>query len=136
MKLVQFSSEHDEPTWDCFTTSGTDFRPHWNGDLVNVFTTIYPQGGADETKQFVIACARKLAQWVLENRSRFGRCDRFQIIVGWHKEIRPTGRQIIKAGGDYAALEAIVSGSLAIETRGNWTAAVFDKAEGEQEAAE
>ena len=125
MKLVQSISQDVEPLWDCFMTSVFDFRPHWDGNLVNVFTTIRPQDGADETKRFAIACARELAKWIVENRHRFAKGDKFQIIVGWPKNVRATGRQIIKIGGDYSALESIASGSTEIKMHGNWPGTVF-----------
>lgn len=132
MTLVQSISHGDAPLWDSFSTSACDFRPHWDGDLVNVFTTIRPQGGIDDTKRLATTCARELANWIIENRQEFGKEDRFQIIIGWPKDVSQTGRQIIKTGGDYTALEAIASGSTEIRMHGNWTATVFNTTNSEQ----
>jgi len=134
MKLVRSTSQDDEPGWDDFSTSATDFRPQWDGDLVNVFTTIRPKPTADETERFAILCARDLATWILKKRRRFKKGDRFQIIVGWPKDVRPTGRQIIKTGGNFNELEGIASAATEIQMHGNWTATVFETTNSEQGA--
>ena len=125
MKLVRISNDDHEPLWDEFSFTAVDFRPQLEGDFVNVFTTIRPKATADETKQFAIACTRELASWVLTNRRRFNRGDRFQIIVGWPKSVRPTGRQIVRTGGGLKEIEDIASKTTEIRMHGNWTANVF-----------
>src|SRR4030095_3096477 len=125
MKLLRQQSPDEEPEWDSFSISATDFRPLWDGNLVNVFTTIRPLADAGETQTFAMECARHLAAWILTERSRFGAGDRFQIIIGWPKDVRATGRQIIKAGGNFSQLREIASGATAVSMRGNWTSTVF-----------
>lgn len=125
MKLVRQESPEAELEWDRFSISASDFRPHWDGNLVNVFTTIRPKGDAAVTQEFAIQCARQLAGWILSQCTRFGAGDRFQIIIAWPKDVRPTGRQIIKTGGTFEELKGIASGATAVQMHGNWTANVF-----------
>jgi hypothetical protein len=126
MKRVLFISPDDEPEWECFMIQVVDFRPNWDGDFVSVWTTIHPQGGLDETKLLATACARKMVEWVLENAHLFGKEDRFQIIVGWAKNVQCSARQIIKVGGDFKMLKSIASGSIEIEMRQNWAIGLFE----------
>ncbi len=97
---IREPSSEEEPEWDSFGIKATDFRPHWDGHLVNVFSTITPQKDIAQTERFAVSCARQLADWVVSHRSKFAPGDRFQIIIGWPKSIRMTARQIIKAGGN------------------------------------
>jgi len=125
MKLVKSKSPEIEPEWDNFSIDSLDFRPHRDGNLVNIFSTIHPKENASETQNYAIECARKLAAWILEHRNAFGDGDGFQIIIGWSKEVRATGRQIVRTGGDFNDLQAIASGTKEIQMHGNWTANVF-----------
>lgn len=124
MNLLQLTSD-EEPKWDFFSTSGCDFRPHWDGNLINVFTTIRSLADLETTQAFAIECARQLASWVLSERHQFGVGDKFQIIIGWSKDARPSSRQILKTGGDYTQLAAIVSSNAPVNMHGDWTTSVF-----------
>jgi len=125
MTPIREPSAEEEPEWDSFGINATDFRPHWDGNLINVFSTIKPQQDMAQTERFAIGCARQLAGWVVSHRSQFAPGDRFQIIIGWPKSIRATARQIIKAGGNYDDLNGIASGTSEIAMHGNWTESVF-----------
>ena len=125
MKLIEKKSLDGEPEWDGFSINTMNFRPNWDGDLVNVLTTIRPEEDVDKTEEFTIFCAKSLAKWVIDERGRFGVCDRFQIIVGWAKDVRETGRQIVKVGGGFDELEDITSGRTNVLMRKGWDVAVF-----------
>lgn len=115
-----------EPIWDSVGIRGCDFRPHFDGTLYNVFTTIYPLESKSETEAKFKEIAFHIARWILNNKSRFSEGDRFQIIVGWPLEIRPTQRQWIKTGGTFDDLRQLVNGKTLIPIRDGWDRTVFD----------
>lgn len=125
MTPIETGGETIEPMWDSFGINRIDFRPHWDGDYVNVFSTVEPQNSEEDTANFMRDCARKIADWVLVNREIFGSEDRFQIIIGWPKSVRETNRQVIKTGGTYDELLRIASGQVAVEPRKSWSVGVF-----------
>jgi hypothetical protein len=114
-----------EPVWDDVGLSGCDFRPHFSGDFHNLFTTIYPLESKAETEQLFLCAAKEIAGWILENRDRFGHEDRFQIIVGWPPDIRPTERQVIKTGGDIATINWLIENQKLFQVRDGWATSVF-----------
>ena len=122
-------TDNTEPMWDDVGLHGCDFRPHFDGYLHNLFTTIHPLKSKLETEQFLRKIAREIASWVLSNRQRFGHGDRFQIIVGWPLDVRPTGRQVIKTGGDFDTIERLVDDPDLIQVRSGWSKAVFPSTE-------
>ena len=77
MTPIETEGEPVEPTWDSFGINRIDFRPNWDGDFVNVFSTVEPQDSEESTANFIRDCTKKLAEWVLENRKNFGEEDRF-----------------------------------------------------------
>jgi hypothetical protein len=121
-------SEEVEPAWDSFGIKRTDFRPQFDGDLVNVFSTVQPQLSKEATETYTLECAKMLVEWILKNRDRFGKKDRFLIIIGWSKSIRETNRHIIKTGGTYMELQHILDGKIDIEFRRQWSNLIFDEA--------
>ncbi|MCU0796448.1 MAG: hypothetical protein MUF31_10985 [Akkermansiaceae bacterium] len=116
-----------EAAWNSFGISRCDFRPQWDGDLVNLFTVVDIQQDESTTEQFMKDCARAMARWVGEHKEQFGADDRFQIMIGWPKSIRTTRRQTIKTGGTYDDLIAIATGEIEIEMRRDWSLDVFTK---------
>lgn len=115
-----------EPVWDNVGIHGCDFRPHFDGSLYNVFTTIYPLDSQAETEVQFKDVAFKIANWILNNRTRFSEGDRFQIIVGWPLDVRPTGRQCVKTGGTFDDLQKLVEDRSFISLRDGWHKTVFD----------
>jgi hypothetical protein len=132
MTPVETDGETIELAWDNFGIRRTDFRPHWDGDYVNVFSTVEPQASEDATADYMRDCARRLAEWILMNRDNFGKEDRFQVIIGWPKSVRETGRQVIKTGGTYEELRQIASGETPVEPRRSWSVGVFGTTDREQ----
>lgn len=116
-----------EPLWGIVGLESCDFRSHFGGNLVNLYSCIYPENTIKETETVLTHHTKEIACWVLENKEMFSEKDRFQIILGWVKEVRETGRQIIKAGGDYDALADIVNGVRPVEPRLGWSNNVFDE---------
>ena len=117
MTPIEVNDQPIEPDWSSFGIKRMDFRPHFDGDLVNVFSTVQPQFTEQMTEDLMKKCAKELSLWVLENRDQFGEGDRFQIIIGWPKSIREYSRQVIKTGGAYEELEQIVKGKKPIEKK-------------------
>ena len=115
-----------EPVWDAVGIRGCDFRPHFDGDLHNIFTTIYPLASKSETEAKFKNIAFKIAERILKNKTRFSKGDRFQIIVGWPLDVRPTGRQCIKTGGTFDDLQKLVNDQNLILIRDGWHKTVFD----------
>jgi hypothetical protein len=130
MIVTELSRNDDtEPVWDDVGIHGCDFRPHFDGDLHNAFTTIYPLDSKAETEHLFRCIARDIAEWILAHRNLFGRHDRFQIIVGWPLDVRPTGRQVIKTGGDFATIERLLRDPDLIQVRSGWSKTVFAEPE-------
>lgn len=127
MTAIEIGDEATEPEWNSFGIRRIDFRPHFDGDYVNVFSTVEPMTSEETTANFMLECARKLAQWILNNRNQFGAEDRFQLIIGWPSSIRDAGRQVIKTGGTFEELENIVSGQTLIEPIRRWSAGIVWK---------
>ncbi|MCG8653624.1 MAG: hypothetical protein MI861_27550 [Pirellulales bacterium] len=123
--IVTKISDETEPVWDEVGIHGCDFRPHFDGDLHNLFTTIYPLGSKADTERLFVDIARTIADWILANCERFGSGDRFQIIAGWPLDVRPTGRQVIKTGGDFATIKRLLDDPALIQIRKGWTKGVF-----------
>jgi hypothetical protein len=119
-----------EPVWDHVGLQGYDFRPHFNGEFHNLFTAIYPLKTQTETEHLFRRVAKDIAEWILGDRVRFGREDRFQIIVGWPLDVRPTERQVIKIGGDFATIKRLLDNHDLIQVRDGWATSVFANAEG------
>lgn len=136
MRLIENQSADRDPIWDELSVSRCDFRPHWKGDLVNVFSTIRPVGNSVvDTESFAIACARGLASWILDNRADFGIEDRFQIIIGWDRNVRAGARQIVKTGGGFHEVAGIASGYAPVSMWGHWATNFFRNSDSEQAVA-
>lgn len=115
--------------WDIVGIRSGDMRPHFDGNLVNLYSGVLPEPTVQETEVVLVAHAREIARWVLAHREQFSRGDQFQIILGWPPTVRQSGRQVIKIGGGYEDLSRIADGTTPIVLRKGWTIKVF--AEGE-----
>ena len=125
MKAIETTGTNTEPAWESFGISRVDFRPHWDGDLVTIFSFVEPLDSELTTERLMVDCARSIAEWVTDHRDRFGVDDRFQIIIGWPKSVREGGRQVIKTGGIFEDLQKINAGELPIDMRRGWSRGVF-----------
>jgi hypothetical protein len=125
MKAIETIGTDTEPPWESFGINRVDFRPHWDGDLVNIFTSVEPLDTEFATERLMVECARSIAGWVTGHHERFGSDDRFQIIIGWPKSVREGGRQVIKTGGIFEDLQKIADGQQPIEMRRGWCSGVF-----------
>ena len=125
MNPIETTGTDVEAAWDSFGISRCDFRPQWDGDLVNLFSVVDRRDDESATERFMKDCARSIAGWVGEHKEKFGTEDRFQIIIGWPKSVRRTGRQTIKTGGTFHDLELLADGTLGIEMRRGWSSGVF-----------
>src|SRR5687768_14856972 len=61
-----------EPFWPEVGISSTDFRPHFDGNLITVFSVVWPEGTSDPTLVMLRERTRDIARWVLENSARCG----------------------------------------------------------------
>ena len=125
MNAIETTGTDIEPAWDSFGINRGDFRPHWDGDLVNLFSTVEPLDSEPATEGLMMDCAKSIANWVTTHRDRFGKEDRFQIIGGWPKTVREAGRQAIKTGGTFEALQKIARGEQPIEMIRGWSNGIF-----------
>ena len=124
--------EHQELMWPKVSLRAMDFRNTFPGDLVNIATTITPEPTVSETKCVLEHHTREIAKWIVSHKKRFSSGDRFQIIVGWPKSIRETGRQVIKMGGDLNAIAGIADGTTQIAPRQGWANQIFEDKDTEQ----
>ncbi len=118
-------SDDTEPEWTKVGIHGCDFRPHFDGYLYNLFTTIRPLQTQLETEKLFRRITIEIAKWILLNREQFGHGDRFQLIVGWPLDVRATGRQVIKTGGDYNSIQRLIDCPEQIQLRDRWAESVF-----------
>ena len=109
-----------EPIWDCVGHHQSDFRPHFDGNLHNFFTAIYPSDSHADTEAKFKDVAYQIADWILNNRTSFSNGDRFQIIVGWPLDVRSTGRQCVKTGGTFEDVQKLVDDRSSISIRDGW----------------
>jgi hypothetical protein len=79
---------------------GADFRPHWDGFLVNCFVTVLPQPTERATLDMIYRELGAMIRFTAEHVALFAGGDRVQFIVGWDESVRTTGRQILKRGMD------------------------------------
>ena len=114
-----------EPVWDSVGIRTCDFRPHFDGDLHNVFTAIYPLESKAETELKFKEVAFQIAKWILEKKSKFSQGDQFQIVVGWPLDVQTTGRQCIKTGGTFDDLLRLANDRTLITIRDGWEKIVF-----------
>lgn len=136
MNPIETTGTNIEAAWDSFGINRCDFRPQWDGDLVNLFSVVDIQEDESTTEKFMKDCARAIARWVGDHKNQFGTNDRFQIIIGWPKSIRTTGRQTIKTGGTYDDLIFIASGGAEIDMRPGWSLNVFTKKRPSEQGAD
>jgi len=118
--------DESEPLWDSVGIRSCDFRPHFEGKMHNVFTTIFPLESRSDTEAKFKDAALTIVDWILKNKSRFSSGDRFQVIVGWPLEVRRTDRQCIKTGGDFIDLDNLLKDSAQISMREGWHFSIFD----------
>ena len=126
MTPIETDGDDVDPIWETFAIRRTDFRSHWDGDYVNVFSAVPPKSSEEMTLELMRECARKLSDWILTNRDNFGAEDRFQVIIGWPKSVRETNRQVIKTGGTYEELRMIANGETILTPRRCWSGGIFE----------
>lgn len=125
MNAVEDTYPGTERLWDSFTIVRADFRRHWNGDLVSLFTLIRPAQTVSESAALAEECTQQIARWVLANREKFGPEDRFQIVVAWPLSVRKTRRQIVTTGGAYNDIDDISSQRRPVHLREGWSTGIF-----------
>ncbi len=114
-----------DPIWDTVRQSSCDFRPTFDGDLVNLATCLAPKATVKETEDVLAACARQVASWVMAHRNQFGSGDRFQIIVGWPETVAKFNRQAVKTGGVFDAIAGIADGTREVFFMPGWSKQIF-----------
>ncbi len=104
---------------------GCDFRPHFDGYLHNLFTTIHPLQTESETEQLFRSTAIGMAKWVLSNREQFGPGDRFQLIVGWPLDVRATGSRSLRLAVTTIQFKQLIDDQELVQVRKRWAESVF-----------
>lgn len=118
-----------EPLWDTVALHGCDFRPHIDGDLHNLFTTVFPLESEKETSSFILDVVKEIAEWIVANQRTFGKHDCFQVVVGWPTFVRRDSRQIVKTGGNLSQIERLLHDSASIQFRTGWSRSIFPDSE-------
>lgn len=124
MKII---NGQEEVIWDTVCWYAIDFRPHFNGDLINISSCVHPLENVEKTKEFMINCFIEIAKWILENKKMFSPEDKFQIIIGWPLSIRNGARQVIKMCEGFDNIPKFINGDIPIEFRRGWDTNVFKK---------
>lgn len=125
MKAIR--NPETEPAWDTVGISSCDFRPHFDGDLVNVFTVVLPDDTETATEAQMVQRAITIARWLADHRKEFGKHDRFQIIIGWPESIRKTGRQVVKTCGTFDEAIDVAEGRKPIQFMPGWSKGIFQE---------
>ena len=84
-----------------------DFRPKFDGFWVNLALEIARRETRDATLAHAWMQFWSMVGWTAANRSRFGRGDYLQVIVGWTTDVRTTGRETLKGGIEVARLKEL-----------------------------
>ena len=53
MNPIETSGSDIEAVWDSFGINRCNFRPHWNGDLVNLFSVVEMRENESATEEFI-----------------------------------------------------------------------------------
>lgn len=84
-----------------------DFRPHFDGYVVNAWCAMLPLHGEAQTREAALALLTEIAAWLRANAATFGVGDRLQLIVGFPESVKHAGRQIFKCWLPAAGLPAL-----------------------------
>jgi hypothetical protein len=76
--------------------SWCDFRPSFNGDLINASLAILPLASAEETRDKAWGEFRRIWLWLQDWASYFDEGDAIQVVVWFPRDGKPAG-QIFKA---------------------------------------
>ena len=82
-----------------FTDGGLtwcDFRPHFDGFLVNAWCAMPPLANEVETRMEAMNTLTRIAHWLRVNAAYFEAGDMIQLIVGFPESVKPSSRQIFK----------------------------------------
>jgi hypothetical protein len=73
-----------------------DFRPHFDGFLINAWSAMLPRQNELATREAAFALLTDISAWLREFAGVFEVGDRLQLIVGFPESVKRTGRQIFK----------------------------------------
>lgn len=124
MNVVE-NTDQDQ-IWDSVGINKIDFRPHFDGYLYNLHSTLRPYSDETLTEKMFIEKTHEVIKWVLNSKGKFNEGDKFQIILGWPKEIRSSARQVIRVGGSIDDLLQIQNGNTIIKPTKNWSLGIFN----------
>ncbi|MCM8524973.1 MAG: hypothetical protein NE327_00540 [Lentisphaeraceae bacterium] len=124
MNVVE-NTDQDQ-LWDSVGINKIDFRPRFDGYLYNFHSTLNPSFDEFSTEKMFIEKTHEVIKWVLNSKGKFNESDKFQIILGWPKEIRSSARQVIKVGGSIDDLMQIQKGNKIIKLTKNWSLGIFN----------
>ena len=81
-----------------------DFRPHFDGFLVNAWCAIAPLADEVETRAEALDTLTQIALWLRANAASFETGDMIQLIVGFPESVKTSSRQIFKCSVPAARL--------------------------------
>ena len=73
-----------------------DFRPQFDGFLVNAHSAMFPRGDASATRVAALKLLAEIAHWLKAHSDAFNVGDQLQLIVGFPESVKPSCRQIFK----------------------------------------
>ncbi len=117
-------SDDTEPEWPRVGLHGCDFRPHFDGYLHNLFTTIHPLQLSQRPNSFFAALQLRWQNGCFQTASNLGQATDF-IDRCWPLDVRAHGRQVIKTGGDYNTIQQLIDDQELVQVRKRWAESVF-----------
>jgi hypothetical protein len=83
----------------CFPDGGLercDFRPHFDGYVVNAYSAMPPKRDVAATRAAALALLADIASWLQVYPWAFGDGDKLQLVVGFPEWVKRHTRQIYK----------------------------------------
>lgn len=76
--------------------SVVDFRPHFDGHLLNLAVLTSERSSKDSTIDTALRLFTDIMNLLFEQRHQLYAHDKCQVVVGWSESVKKTNRQIIK----------------------------------------
>jgi hypothetical protein len=84
-----------------------DFRPHFDGDVVNASSAIMPRESEVATRTAALALLAEIAAWLKEHTGVFGTGGRINLVIGFSAKVKRNKRQIFKCRLPVCGLPAL-----------------------------
>jgi hypothetical protein len=76
--------------------SRCDFRPHFDGYVVNAYSAMLPVRDVASTWEAALVLLAEISAWLQAHAGAFGAGDRIQLVVGFPESVKRDTRQIFK----------------------------------------